>query len=156
MQTGNTDYIYKNDLDKACFQHDAAYGKYKDLAKRTESDMVLKDKAFNIASNPNYNEYRRGIASVVYKFFNKKSAGSGVATLANTFTIKSIPNQQLASELHKRIIRKFRRRRVNSSFKNNIWGVDLADMQLISKYNKELGIFYVPLIFLVNMRGLFL
>ena len=59
MQTGNTDYIYKNDLDKACFQHDMAYGKYKDLAKRTESDKVLKDKAFKIASNPNYDGYQR-------------------------------------------------------------------------------------------------
>ena len=59
MQTGNTDYINKNDLDKACFQHDMAYGKYKDLAKRTESDKVLKDKAFKIASNPNYNGYLR-------------------------------------------------------------------------------------------------
>ena len=54
MQTGNTDFSYKNDLDKACFQHDMAYGKLKDLAKRTESDKVLKDKAFKNASNPRY------------------------------------------------------------------------------------------------------
>ena len=53
MQTGNTDYIYKNDLDKGCFQHDMAYGKYRDLAKRTESDRALRDKSFKIASNPN-------------------------------------------------------------------------------------------------------
>ena len=52
MRTGNTDYIYKNDLDKACFQHDMAYGKYKDLDNRTESDKLLRDKAFKIASNP--------------------------------------------------------------------------------------------------------
>ena len=52
MQTGNTDFNYKNDLDKACFQHDMAYGKPKDLARRTQSDKVLKDKAFEIASNP--------------------------------------------------------------------------------------------------------
>ena len=57
MQAGNTDYIYKNDLDKACFQHDTAYGKYKDLAKRTQSDKVLTDKAFEIASNPKYDGY---------------------------------------------------------------------------------------------------
>ena len=68
MQTGNTDFIYKNELDKACFQHDMAYGKTKDLGKRTQSDKVLKDKAFRIASDPNYAGYQRGLASMVYKF----------------------------------------------------------------------------------------
>ena len=53
MQTGNTDFIYKNELDKACFQHDMAYGKVKDLAKRTESDKVLRDKAFKLQVNQN-------------------------------------------------------------------------------------------------------
>ena len=53
MQTGDTNFIYKNELDKACFQHDMAYGKSKDLAKRTQLDKVLKDKAFKIASDPN-------------------------------------------------------------------------------------------------------
>ena len=57
MQTGKTDYIYKNDLEKACFQHDMAYGKFTDLAKRTQSDKFLRDKAFEIASNPKYNGY---------------------------------------------------------------------------------------------------
>ena len=57
MQTGNTDFIYRNELDKACFQHDMAYGKSKDLVKRTQSDKVLEDKAFKIASNPNYDGY---------------------------------------------------------------------------------------------------
>ena len=69
---------------------------------------------------------------MVYKFFDKKSKGTG---------IKSMPNQQLANEIHKPIIRKFKKRKVHSSLKNNIWGVDLADMQLISKYNK--GIRYL-------------
>ena len=55
MQTGNTDFIYKNELGRACFQHDMAYGKSKDLIKRTQSHNVLKDKAFKIANNPNYN-----------------------------------------------------------------------------------------------------
>ena len=76
----NTDklyYIYKNDLDKACFQHDKAYNKYKDLEKRTQSDNVLKDKAFKIAVNPKYNGYERGLASMVYEFFDKKSKGGG-------------------------------------------------------------------------------
>ena len=54
MQTGNTDFIYKNELDKACFQHDMAYVKSKDLEKRTQSDKALRDKAFNIASDPKY------------------------------------------------------------------------------------------------------
>ena len=98
MQTGNTDFIYKNKLDKACFQRDMAYGKSKDLIKRTQSDKVLKDKAFKIANNPNYNGYQRGLASMVYKFFDKKSKRSGII---------NEPNYQLANELHKPIIRKF-------------------------------------------------
>ena len=69
MQTGNTDFIYRNELDKACFQHDMAYGKTKDLVERTQSDKVLKDKAFEIASNPNYDGYQRELASMVYNFF---------------------------------------------------------------------------------------
>ena len=60
MQTENTNFIYKNELDKACFQHDMAYGKTKDLVKRTQSDNVLRDKAFKIASDPKYDVYQRG------------------------------------------------------------------------------------------------
>ena len=78
MQTGNTDFIYKNELDKACFQRDMAYDKSKDLVKRTQSDKVLKDKAFKIANNPNYDGYQRELASMVYKFFDKKSKRSGI------------------------------------------------------------------------------
>ena len=115
-------------MDKAFFQHDMAYGKYKDLEKRTQSDKVLKDKAFAIANNPKYDGYQKRLASMVYKFFDKKSKGAG---------IKFMPNQQLANQLHKPIIRKFKKRKVYSSFKDNIWGDDLADMQLISKYNKK-------------------
>ena len=80
---GNTDYIYKNDLDKACFQHDMAFGEYKYLGKRTKSDKMLRYKAFEIAVNPEYDGYQRGLASMVNKLFDKKSAGSGIATLAN-------------------------------------------------------------------------
>ena len=76
MQTGNTEYIYKNDLDKVYFQRDMAYGKFKDLNKRTQSDKVLRDKAFEIASNPKCDGYQRGLASIVYKFFDKISTGS--------------------------------------------------------------------------------
>ena len=120
MQIRNTDFIYKNDLDKASFQHDMAYGKSKDLIKRTQSDKVLRDKAFKIASDPKYDGYQRGLASMVYKFFDKKSQGKGLAN--------NKENVQLANELHKPIIRKFKKRKVYSSFRDNIWGVDLADM----------------------------
>ena len=78
MKTGNTDFIYKNDLDKACFQHDMAYGKYKDLNKRTQSDKVLRNKVFEIARNPKYDGNQRGLASMVYKFFDKRSKRSGI------------------------------------------------------------------------------
>ena len=140
MQTGYKNYIYKNELDKACFAHDAAYSDSKDLAKRTQSDKVLKDKAFAIANDPKYDGYQRGLASMVYKVFDKKSKGTGVKN-----EIKE--NQQLANELQKPIIRKFRKRKVYSSFSDNIWGVNLADMQLIRKYNK--GIRY--LLFAVDL-----
>ena len=105
MQTGDTNCIHKNELDEACFQHDMVYGKYKGLERRTQSDKVLKDKAFEIANNPKYDGYQRGLASMVYRFFDNKSKGSG---------IKSMPNQQLANELHKPIIRKFKERKVYS------------------------------------------
>ena len=102
MQTGNTDFIYRNELNKACFQYNMAYGKSKDLAKRTPSDKVLKDKAFKIASDPKYDGYQRGLASMVYNFFDKKSSGSGVATepnyqVAMNFIGRIIENQETKS-----------------------------------------------------------
>ena len=93
MKTRNTDFIYKNDFDKACYQHDMAYGKAKDLIRKTQSD-----KAFKIASDSKYNGYQRGLASMVYKFFDKKSKGSGITNESN---------YQLANELHKPVIKKF-------------------------------------------------
>ena len=128
-ETGDTSYIYKNELDKACFQHDMAYGDFKDLKRRTASDKILRDKAFNIAKNPKYHGYQRGLASMVYKCFNKKSTGGGV----------NIPlefNEQLAKELHKPVIKKFKKGKVYSGLRDNIWGADLADKQLTSKFNK--------------------
>ena len=116
MQTGNTDFAYKNELDKACFQHDMAYGKSKDLVKRTRSHKVLKDKAFKIASDPKDDGYPRGLALIIYKFFDKKctslnkSSGSGIV---------NEPNYQLANELHKPIIQNFKIR-VYSSFRDNV------------------------------------
>ena len=124
-RTGDTRYIYRNELDKACFQHDSAY---------------------DIASNPKYDGYQRGLASMAYKFFDKKSTeepsslertGSGFKKLKNTARNSSI----LADERHKPIIRKFHKRKVYSQFKDNIWGVDLADMQSLSRKNK--GIKYL-------------
>ena len=136
-QTGDSRYTYTNELDKACFQHDMAYGDFKDLIKRKAADKVLKNKAFSIAKDPKYDGYQRGLASMVYKFLDKKTKGSGVTTLANKSAIKSIhQNKQLADELHKPIIRIFRKRKVYSAFKDNIWAADLADMQLISNFNK--------------------
>ena len=70
LNTGKLNYIYKNDLDEACFQHDVAYNKYKDLEKRTQSDTVLKNNALEIMKNPEYNCYQRGLASMVHKFFD--------------------------------------------------------------------------------------
>ena len=117
---------------KACFQHDMAYGKVKDLARITQSDKVLRDKVFKIPNDPEYDGYQRRLASAVYKCFDKKSKGSGITNESN---------YQLANELHKPIIRKFENRKVYSSFRDNIWGVDLADMRPLSKYNK--GIKYL-------------
>ena len=92
-ETGDTKYIYKNELDKACFAHDAAYSDSKDLNKRTAADKVLRVKAFNIAKDSKYDAYQQGLPSMVYKFFDKKSKGSGVTMLTN----KSVSqNQQLA------------------------------------------------------------
>ena len=100
VQTGNTDFIYKNELDKACFENDMVYEKSKDLIKITQSGKILKVKAFKMASNPNYDGYQRGLVSMVYKFFDKKSKQSGII---------NEPNYQLANELHKPIIKKLKK-----------------------------------------------
>ena len=104
-----------------------AYGYFKDLARKTVFDKVLRNKAFDIAKNPKYDGYETGLASMIYKFFDRRTSGGA---------IKSMPNQQLADEFHKPIIKKFEKRKVYSLFKDNILGADLADMQLISKFNK--------------------
>ena len=117
-RTGDTRYIYRSELDKACFQHNSAYADHKDLINRTEADKVLRDKTDDIANNPEYDGYQRGLASMVYKIFDKKSTGSGIAS-----------SSILADELHKPVIKKFNKKKVYSQFKDNIWEVDLADMQ---------------------------
>ena len=123
--------MYKNELDKACFAHDVAFSDSKDLTKRTVADKILRNKACNTAKNPKYDGYQRGLASMVYKFLDKKSPtladksteGSGVNTKL------PLQNRQLAKELHK----EFEKRKVHAAFKDNIWGADLADMQLLSR-----------------------
>ena len=88
----------------------------------------MRDRAFKIASDQKYDGYQRELASMVYKFFDKKSQGSGLAN--------NKENIQLADELHKPFIRKFKKRKVYSSIRDKIWGLDLPDMQLLSKFNK--------------------
>ena len=127
-ETEDTSYIYKNELDKACFQHDIDYGDFKDLTKRIAADKVLRDKAFKIASDQKYDGYQRGLASMVYRFFDKKSQGSGRHLSCASQLANNKENIRLADELYKPFIRKFKKRKVYSSFRDNIWGVDLADM----------------------------
>ena len=109
-----------------------AYGKSKDLANITQSDKVLRDRAFKIAIDPKYDGYDRGLASTLYKCFDKKSSGNGIINELN---------YQLADEPHKPIIKNIKNRKVYSSLRDNSWGIDLADMQSLSKYNK--GIKYL-------------
>ena len=106
-----------------------AYGDFKDLPKRTAADKVLRDKAYKIAGDQKYDGYQRGLTSVVYKLFDKRSQRKGLAD--------NKKNVQLANELHKPIIKQFNKRKVYSSFKDNIWGVDFADVQLLSKFSKR-------------------
>ena len=77
-ETGDSQYIFQNELNKACFQHEMAYGGFKDLTRRKASDKILHDNAFNIAKNKKYDGYQRELALVVDKFFDKKSSGSGI------------------------------------------------------------------------------
>ena len=99
-ETGDLRYIYQNELDEACFQHYMAYGDFKDLTRRTASDKILRDKAFNIAKNPKDDAYQGGLDSMVYKFFDKKTSGSGIENA-------NISNKELIEKLHKPITRKF-------------------------------------------------
>ena len=145
-QTGDTRYIYRNELDKACFKHDAAYAKYKDVENRLISDQKLRNSAYDIASNPKYDGYQRGLASMVYKLFDSKVAPLGKKTMADKGNAKHAAkpsslersflecsslersslertenNKILAEELHKLVIKKFNKRKVYSQFRDNIW-----------------------------------
>ena len=106
MKDGKLSHTAKNKLDAACFQHDSAYTNHKDSVNGTQSDVVLKNKAYEIAADLKVDGFQRGLAAMVYKFFNERTKGSG------------IENKQLAEELHKPIIRNFKRRKVYSSYKD--------------------------------------
>ena len=115
-RTGDTRLLYRNELDKACFKHDAAYAKYKDVENRLIPDQKLRNSAYDIANNPKYDGYRRGLASMVYKFFDSK-----VAPL-DKMSGKGIKNNLiLAEELHKPVIKTFNKIKVYPQFRDNIW-----------------------------------
>ena len=155
-RTGDMRLLYRNELNKACFKHDAAYAKYKDVENRLISDQKLRNSAYDITSNPKHDGYQRALASMVYKFFYSKVApldkktmsGKGNAklmaepsVLASSSLERTENNKILAEELHKPVIKKFNKRKVYSQLRDNIWGVDLADLQSLSKKNK--GIKYL-------------
>ena len=145
-----------------------ADGDFKDLTRRTTSDKILREKAINIAKNPNSDGYQCRFAGMVYKFFDKKT--STIRALSeilaprateNKFVdsgIKNenISNKELAEELHKPIIKKIKNKKVQSPYIHKIWGADLADMQLIRKVNKGIMCYYVLLILSVKTHVLFL
>ena len=113
-ETSDLKCIYKNELDKAYSAHDAAYSISKDLAKKTVSGTILKDRPYEIALNPKYDGYQRGLASMEYKFCNKK-VGSGT-----TREVKANVNEVLAQKFYKPVINNFKRRKVYVRFKDNI------------------------------------
>ena len=98
LKTGDVNHIYKNKLDKACFAYDAAYSDRKDLAKRTISDKILEERVCEIARNSKYDRYQKGLVSMVYKFFDKKTGS------------RASVNEELAHKLHKSVANRFKRR----------------------------------------------
>ena len=112
--------------EKACFAHDAAYPDSKDLAKRTISVKILKDRAYEIVRNRWYDGYQKALASMVCKVFNKKS-GWGMSV-----------NEQLAEELHKPVTKYSKRRKFYVRFKDNVWVADLAEMKSLSSKYKNI------------------
>ena len=136
-ERGGTSYIYKNEPDKACFQHDMAYKNFKDLARRTASDKLLLIKHLILLKVLNIMDIKEDFLLWFTNFLTKKAVSK--ASFKNVGSGVNIPlesNEELAEELQKPIIRKFKKRAVYSRSKDNIWGADLADMQLISKFNK--------------------
>ena len=115
------------------------------MENRLISDQNLKNSAYDIASNPKYDGYQRGLASMAYKFFGSKVVPLDKKTMsgkgnAKPSSLKRMENNKiLAEELHKPVIKKFNKRKVYSQFKDNKWGLDLADMQSLSRKNKGIS-----------------
>ena len=132
--TGNLKHLYKNKLDKVGFVHDAAYySDSKDLDKKTISDKILKDRAYDIARNHKYDGYERAFARMVYKFSERKT-GSGLIV---TSKIGVNINEKLAKDWCKLVIRLFKRRKVYTRFKDNIWAANLSEIGSLSSMNKN-------------------
>ena len=112
-ETSNWKHLCRNELDKAWFGYDAACSASKHLAKRTISDTILKNIAYEITKNHGYDGHQRTLASMVYKFFNEKSESGTIATSKVGISL----NEQLAGELHKPVTKKFKRRKLYSRFK---------------------------------------
>ena len=125
LEKWNLKHLYRSELDKACFAHDAAYSDSKDLARRIISDKILRDRAYEIARNLAYDGYQKSLASMVCKIFDKKTRS------------RASVNDQLAEESHKPIIKKLKRRKVYAIFKDNIWTTGLAEMESLSLKNKN-------------------
>ena len=115
-----------------------AYGDFKDLTRRrTASDKILSDKAFNISKNSKYDGDQRELASMVYKFCDKKSASiADKSASCGAIKKENMYNKELTEELHKPIIKKFKKRKIQSPFIHNISGTDLSDMQLLREFDK--------------------
>ena len=121
---------------------------FKNSTRRTASDKTQRDNAFDNAKNLKYDEYQRGIGSMVYEFFDKKSSGSSIKTEhISDQCLLDLATRELAEELHKLFIGKLKSKKVRTPFIENIWGDDLADIQLISKFNK--GVLF--LLFVANI-----
>ena len=115
-------------MHKACFAHDATYFDSEDLAKITIFDAISKDRAYKIAKNRQCDGYQRGLAIMVYRFFDKKTESRAIATIKARASV----NEQLAEELHKPAAEKFKRTKVYMRFKDNIWIADLAEKKSLS------------------------
>ena len=134
-----------------------AYGDFKDLARGTSTEKILCNKAYDIPKNLKYDGYQRDLTSMVYQFFDKKSVLLvDKSVSASGMKNENMSNKELAKELHKPIIRTFQKRKVYSSFMDNIWGADLADMQLTSKFTTGIHILLCVIDIIVNTHGLFL
>ena len=126
-ETNRLKHIYKKELDKGCFSHSDAYYDSKDLPRRIVSDEFLKDKAYEVSINPKYDRYQRGLVSMVYEFFDKKTR------------LGANMNEKLAKELHKPVIKKIKRGKAYARFKRE----SLCQIYLKWDYYRCLIIYYV-------------